>query len=66
MANFVDFGLETEFKNLDCCEKGRPLDGLINDALVFNQGALSVPSEQVLPSTPFGSPGFLKASAIDS
>ena len=60
------FRAEIEFKNLDFCEMGRPLDGLTDDTLVFNQDALAVFYEQVLPSTPFGSPGFLKASATGS
>jgi len=66
MTHSVDFGFEIEFKNLDFCEMGRPLEGLTNDTLVFNQDTLSVLSEQFLPSTPFGSPGFPKASATGS
>jgi hypothetical protein len=62
----VTIPVEIEFKNLYFCEMGRPLDALTNNTLVFNQGALLVLSEQVLPSTPFGSPEFLKASASGS
>ena len=43
-----------------------PLEGLTNGTLISSHGTLLVLSEQVLPSTPFGSPGFLKASATGS
>jgi hypothetical protein len=58
--------VEIEYYHLAFCEMGRPLDGVTNCTQVFSQVTLSVLSEQVLPSTPFGSPGFLKASATGS